>query len=128
MRRVRIRIRHRAAARRTDITLEKNDLLPALNLNANHTEAKDTSLSRAGARIVWWSDWSELRMRDVKYARLGFIRAEEFLRREKVWVLNDVAHIYRQLAVMELRVDTYERIIELTENREVRTCETPGPA
>jgi hypothetical protein len=107
---------YRAAARKTDITLERNDLLPALNLNANHTEAKDTSLSRAGARIIWWSDWSELRMRDVKYARLGYIRAEEFLRREKVWVLNDVAHTYRQLAVMEMRVDTYERIIELTED------------
>jgi len=105
---------YRVEARKSDITLEKNDLLPALNFNVNHTEAKNTSLSRAGARIIWHSDWSELRLRDVKHARLGFIRAEEFLRRERVWVLNDIANTYRHLAIMEMRVDTYQRIIELT--------------
>jgi hypothetical protein len=105
---------YRVQARKSNVVLRRHDLMPELNLNANYTNATDTDLLRSGARINWWSDWSELRLRDLEIARLGLIKSYEYVRRERVWVLNDVATKYRNLAVMQMRVDTYERVIDLT--------------
>jgi hypothetical protein len=105
---------YRVQARKSNVVLRRHDLMPVLNLNANYTEATGTDLLRGGARVNWWSDWSQLRLRDLEFARIGLIKSHEFVRRERVWVLNDVATKYRNLAVMQMRVDTYQRVIDLT--------------
>ncbi len=105
---------YRVDARRADVVLRRNDLLPVLNLNANYTSSQSTDLLRTGARINWYNDWSELNLRDLRLARLGMLSAEEYARRERVWVLNEVANKFRNLAVMEMHVATYERVIAVT--------------
>jgi hypothetical protein len=104
----------RVEARESDVVLRRHDLMPELNLNVNYTNSQETDLLRSGARINWWSDWSQLHLRDLELARLGLLKSHEWVRRERVWVLNEVANKYRNIAVMQMRVDTYQRVIDVT--------------